>query len=69
LPAQTVTGTFSALDPIAGGGVVSLTAPSSLSGAFLIVSPTKILEMTTTVGDVDPVMIFLGDCAGTCGEN
>jgi hypothetical protein len=67
--AQTVTGTYSGLSSTTGAGAVSLTAPATFSGDFLVVSPTKIIVLTTTAGDTNPVIMFLGNCASTCGED
>lgn len=67
--AQTVTGTYSGLSSTTGAGAVSLTAPATFSGDFLVVSPTKIVVLTTTTGDTNPVLLFLGNCASTCGED
>jgi len=64
-----VTGTYSGLNSSTGAGTISLTAPSTLSGQFLVVSPTKIVVLTTTAGDTDPKLIFLGECASTCNED
>jgi len=66
---QTVTGTYASLVSAAGSGVVTLTAPTSFSGRFLALSSSKIVLLTTTVGDTEPVLIFLGNCANTCGED
>ncbi len=66
---QTVTGTYANLLSATGSGVVTLTAPTSFSGQFLAVSSTKIVLLTTTAGDSNPVLIYLGNCANTCGEN
>ena len=66
---QAVTGTYSNLSSTTGSGIVGLTAPSTFSGQFLVVSPTKIVVLTTTNGDTDPVLIFLGNCASTCNED
>jgi hypothetical protein len=67
--AQTVTGTYAGLSSTAGSGLLTLTAPTAFTGDFLVVSPTKIIMMSTTAGDVDPVLIFLGNCESTCGED
>lgn len=59
-----VAGTY-AINPVTGatigGGTVTLTAPSAITGDFFIVSPTKIVLITTTAGDSSPVLIFLGN--------
>jgi hypothetical protein len=60
---QTVTGTY-ALTPTGstdGSGTYTLTSPANFDGAFFIVSPTKIVMITTTPGDVNPVLIILGN--------
>ncbi|MGA2508672.1 MAG: hypothetical protein ABSG27_00465 [Candidatus Acidiferrales bacterium] len=67
-PSQIVTGTFSGLSSTTGVGAVALTAPATFSGEFLVVSPTKIIILTTT-GNTDPVLLFLGNCQATCGED
>ncbi len=64
-----VTGTYSGLNSSTGAGAIALTAPSTLSGQFLVVSPTEIVVLTTTAGDTDPKLIFLGECTSTCNEN
>ena len=66
---QTVTGTYASLVSATGGGLVTLTAPSSFSGQFLTVSSTKLVILTTTAGDAEPTLLYLGNCANTCGEN
>jgi hypothetical protein len=59
-----VAGTY-AINPVTGatigGGTVTLTAPLAITGDFFIVSPTKIVLITTTAGDSSPVLIFLGN--------
>jgi hypothetical protein len=65
----TVTGTYSSLNSALGSGTIALTAPVTLSGRFLIVSPTKFIVMTTTNGDTTPQIVFFGNCQDTCGEN
>lgn len=67
--AQTVTGTFAALSSTTGNGTLALTAPATFTGDFLVVSPTKILVLSTTPSDANPVLLFLGDCETTCGED
>jgi hypothetical protein len=66
---QTVTGTYGSLVSATGSGLVTLTAPSSFSGQFLAVSSDKIVLLTTTAGDAEPTLIYLGNCANTCGED
>jgi Putative Ig domain len=67
--AQVVTGTYSGLSSTAGSGVLALTVPGVLSGDFLVVSPTKIVLMSVTSSDADPILMFLGNCETTCGED
>jgi len=66
---EAVTGNYSNLSSTAGSGIVSLTAPSTFSGDFLVVSPTKIVILSTTSGNTNPVLIYLGNCASTCNED
>jgi len=65
---QAVAGTYSALNSATGSGTLVLTAPV-FSGQFLVVSPEKIVMMSTTAGDVNPQIVFLGNCHTTCGED
>ena len=61
--AETVTGTY-ALSPTGatdGSGTITLTSPAAFTGAFYFVSPTKMVEITTTKGDASPVLIIIGD--------
>lgn len=67
--AQTVTGTYAALSSTTGNGTLALTAPAAFTGDFLVVSPTKILVLSTTAASADPVLLFLGNCETTCGED
>jgi hypothetical protein len=67
--AQTVTGTYAGLSSTTGNGTLALTAPATFTGDFLVVSPTKILVLSTTPSDANPVLLFLGNCETTCGEN
>jgi hypothetical protein len=67
--AQTLTGTYAGLNSSTGTGTVALTAPSTFSGDFVMVSPTKIIILSTTTSDTNPVLIYLGDCTNTCGED
>ncbi len=66
---QTVTGTYAGLSSTAGSGTLVLTAPAAFTGDFLVVSPTKILVLSTTASSSDPVLLFLGNCESTCGED
>jgi Putative Ig domain len=43
-----------------GSGTVTLTSPAAFTGAFYIVSPTKMLMVSTTSGDTNPVLIVIG---------
>jgi hypothetical protein len=58
---QTVTGTYSITDQTEGSGTLTLTAPAAFTGQFFIVSPTKLAMISTTSGDANPVLIFLGN--------
>jgi hypothetical protein len=72
---QTVTGTYalSATGSADGSGTFTLSAPATFTGDFYIVSPLKIVMISTTVAtpaDTNPVLIFLEDCSATsCGGN
>jgi large repetitive protein len=73
-PGQPVTGTvtLSATGQADGSGSFTLTLPApapSVTGQFYIVSPKKLVLISTTAGDKNPVLIFLGDCDTTCGED
>ncbi|MGA6961899.1 MAG: putative Ig domain-containing protein [Candidatus Acidiferrales bacterium] len=60
---ETVTGTY-ALSPTGasdGSGAITLTAPAAFTGAFYYISPTKMVQITTTHGDGSPVLIIIGD--------
>src|SRR5271163_955962 len=61
-PAETVTGTYvlSATGSTDGSGTVTLTSPRAFTGAFYIVSPTKMVMITTTSGDLKPVLVIVG---------
>ena len=60
--AETVTGTYvlSATGATDGSGTVTLTSPRAFTGAFYIVSPTKMVMITTTAGDTNPVLVIIG---------
>ena len=58
---QTVTGTYSITNQTEGTGTLTLTAPAAFTGQFFIVSPTKLAMISTTSGDANPVLIFLGN--------
>jgi hypothetical protein len=67
--AAAITGTYTGLDPTAGGGLLTLTLQTPFTGDLLVVSPTKVLILSTTPADVNPVLISLGNCENTCGED
>ena len=67
--AQTITGTYAGLSSTAGSGTLALTASAVITGDFLVVSPTKILVLSTTASDANPILLFLGNCETTCGED
>jgi hypothetical protein len=60
--AESVTGTYvlSATGATDGSGTVTLTSPAAFTGAFYIVSPTKMVMITTTHGDANPVLVIVG---------
>ncbi len=60
--AETVTGTYvlSGSGGTDGSGTVTLTSPAASSAAFYIVSPTKMVMITTTTGDTHPVLVIVG---------
>jgi hypothetical protein len=60
--AQAVAGTYvlSSTGATDGSGTVTLTSPAALTGAFYIVSPTKMVMITTTTGDANPVLVIIG---------
>ena len=60
---ETVTGTY-VLSPTGatdGSGALTLTSPAAFTGAFYFVSPTKMVTITTTTGDSNPVLIIIGN--------
>jgi hypothetical protein len=61
-PAEAVTGTYvlSSTGATDGSGTVTLTSPAAFTGAFYIVSPTKMVMITTTTGDTNPVLVIVG---------
>jgi hypothetical protein len=61
--AETVTGTYalSSTGASDGSGTITLTSPAAFTGAFYFISPTKMVEITTTNGDANPVLIIIGD--------
>ncbi|MGB8802378.1 MAG: Ig domain-containing protein [Candidatus Acidiferrales bacterium] len=60
--AEAVTGTYvlSNTGAVDGSGTVTLTSPAASTAAFYIVSPTKMVMITTTTGDTHPVLVILG---------
>jgi hypothetical protein len=60
--AEAVTGTYvlSNTGATDGSGTVTLTSPAASTGAFYIVSPTKMVMITTTSGDTQPVLVIIG---------
>jgi hypothetical protein len=61
-PAEAVAGTYvlSATGATDGSGTVTLTSPAAFTGAFYIVSSTKMVMITTTTGDTNPVLVIIG---------
>jgi hypothetical protein len=61
-PAEAVAGTYvlSSTGATDGSGTVTLTQPAAFTGAFYIVSPTKLVMITTTTGDTNPVLVIVG---------
>lgn len=59
--AQAVKGTYSITNSGQGSGTIALSNPLNLTGNFLAVSPAKLLIVTTTQGDSNPVLIVVGD--------
>jgi hypothetical protein len=43
-----------------GSGTITLTSPAAFTGAFYIVSPTKVVVVSTTSGDGNPALIVIG---------
>ena len=43
-----------------GSGTMTLSTPTGFTGYFFIVSPTKIVMITTTPADTNPVLIIIG---------
>ncbi|HEY4949398.1 MAG TPA: putative Ig domain-containing protein [Candidatus Acidoferrales bacterium] len=60
--AEAVAGTYvlSSTGTTDGSGTVTLTSPAAFTGAFYIVSPTKMVMITTTTGDANPVLVIVG---------
>jgi len=59
--AQAVTGTYSGFVAATGAGNLTLTAPAAFTGSFFAVSPTKIVMVSTTAADTNPVIVILGE--------
>jgi hypothetical protein len=63
-PAEAITGSYSLFDTADGTGSIAINSPLSLptafTGAFVIVSPTKFVFITTTSNDTNPVLIVAG---------
>ena len=57
---QSVMGTYALTNTglTDGSGVMTLTSPA-FTGDFFIITPSKIVMITTTPGDVNPVLIFM----------
>jgi hypothetical protein len=60
--AETVTGTYvlSSTGATDGSGTVTLTSPAAFTGAYYFVTPTKMVMITTTSGDANPVLVIIG---------
>jgi hypothetical protein len=60
--AETATGTYvlSSTGATDGSGTVTLTSPAAFTGAFYYVTPTKMVMITTTTGDSNPVLVIIG---------
>jgi hypothetical protein len=58
---QAVMGTYAFTDSGLGSGNLTLTLPASLTGDFFAVSPSKLVAVTTTQGDSNPVIIVIGN--------
>jgi hypothetical protein len=55
-PGVDVAGTYTISSATLGTGTISFSQPATASGAFLIVSPSEVLMITTTTGDANPVV-------------
>lgn len=60
IAAQTVTGTYSNISSSIGSGTLTLTSPAIFTGSFFVVSSTEIEMVSTTAGNLDPVLVILG---------
>lgn len=58
--AQALKGTYSITSSSLGSGAITLTQPTAVTANFFAVSPTKVLVVTTTQGDSNPVVMVLG---------
>jgi large repetitive protein len=60
--AENVTGTYvlSSTGATDGSGTVTLTSPAAFTGAYYFVTPTKMVMITTTKGDTNPVLVIIG---------
>jgi hypothetical protein len=59
--AQAVTGVYAVTSTATGSGSIVLTAPGALTGTFFVVSPTQFVMVTTTAGDLSPVLVIAGN--------
>ena len=57
---QTIVGTYTNINSSTGYGNYAQTGPSNLSAVFFIVSPTKLVVLTTTANDLNPVVLVIG---------
>jgi Putative Ig domain len=59
---ETVAGSYalSSTGTTDGSGTITLTSPAAFTGAFYFVSPNKLVMITTTAGDMTPVLIEVG---------
>ncbi len=58
--ASTGTYVLNATGDTDGSGTMTLSTPTGFTGYFFIVSPTNVVMITTTTGDVNPVLIIIG---------
>jgi hypothetical protein len=59
---ETVAGSYalSSTGTTDGSGTITLMSPAAFTGAFYFVSPNKLVMITTTAGDTNPVLIEVG---------
>jgi Putative Ig domain len=59
---QTVSGTYQLTSTGAtdGSGTLTLSSPAAFNGSFYIISQTEVVMVSTTSGDVTPVVIVIG---------